>query len=219
LEFGSKTILTFIIFYLIGSFPTGYLFVRTIFSKDLTREGSGNVGTLNALKVSGSKLTGILVLIIDFLKGAVPVLLLVLVFNDNIIKVYLSSIFLILGHNYPVWLKFKGGRGLAASAGIFAVLNYWVLVSWCLIWLGYFLFKRNVLMSNFFATLLLPLFAIVLDRFNLHSTIKFLNHTDYNFFVVFVICISLLVLFNHVEVLSKILPLFGRNLNNNKQNN
>jgi glycerol-3-phosphate acyltransferase PlsY len=213
LEFGFNTILTFIIFYLIGSFPTGYLFVRTIFRKDITKEGSGNVGTLNALKVSGSKLVGVIVLIIDFLKGAVPVILLVVVFNENIVKIYLSSVFLIIGHNYPVWLRFRGGRGLAASAGIFAVLNYWVLISWCLIWLGYFLIKKNVLMSNFFATLFLPLFAIVLDRFNLHSTIKFINHANYNFFVVFVICVSLLVLFKHTEVISKILPSFGKNLN------
>jgi acyl phosphate:glycerol-3-phosphate acyltransferase len=212
LEFSVNTILTFLIFYLIGSFPTGYLFVRTIFMKDITKEGSGNVGTLNALEVSGSKLVGIVVLIIDFLKGAAPVLILVLVFNENVMTVYLSSVFLILGHNYPVWLKFKGGRGLAASAGIFAVLNYWVLLSWCLIWLGYFMFKKNLLMSNFFATLFLPLFAIALDKFNVHSTIKFLNHPDYNFFVVFVICVSLLVLFKHGDVFSKILPLFGKNL-------
>ena len=128
MEFGVNSILTFIICYLIGSFPTGYFFVKTSCKKDITKEGSGNVGTYNALQVSGSKAIGIIVLII--------------------------------GHNFSIWLKFKGGRGLAAGAGIFAVLNFWILVSWCLVWVIFYLFKKNVLLSNFFATLFLPLFAI-----------------------------------------------------------
>lgn len=214
--FGISSILTFLVCYLIGSFPTGYLFVKTAYSKDLTKEGSCNVGTLNALKVSGSKLTGIIVLIIDFLKGALPVFLLVTVFNENITTVYIGSIFLILGHNFPVWLKFKGGRGLASGAGIFAVLNFWVLVSWCFVWLVFFLLKKNVLLSNFFATLFLPLFAILLNVFKLQSTIKFANSEGNSLFVVFVICMSLLILFKHWEVISKILPSTGKNLNNNK---
>jgi len=213
MEFGVNSILTFIICYLIGSFPTGYFFVKTSCKKDITKEGSGNVGTYNALQVSGSKAIGIIVLIIDFLKGAVPVLLLVLVFDEDMTNVYISSIFLIIGHNFSIWLKFKGGRGLAAGAGIFAVLNFWILVSWCLVWVIFYLFKKNVLLSNFFATLFLPLFAILLDKYSVHSTIKFLNPSDNNLLAVFVICISLLVLFKHTEVLTKIFPSFGKNLN------
>lgn len=213
MNFGVNSILTFFICYLIGSFPTGYFFVKTTCKKDITKEGSGNVGTLNALKVSGSKAIGIVVLLIDFLKGAIPVLLLVMVFDEDMTNVYISSIFLIIGHNFPIWLKFKGGRGLAASAGIFAVLNYWVLISWCIVWVIFYIFKRNVLHSNFFATLFLPLFAIFINKYSVHTTIKFLNPSDNNLLVVFVICISLLVLFKHVEVLSKIFPSLGKNLN------
>jgi glycerol-3-phosphate acyltransferase PlsY len=213
LNFGVNSILTFFICYLIGSFPTGYFFVKAKYKKDITKEGSGNVGTLNALKVSGSKLIGIIVLLIDFLKGAIPVLLLVMVFDEDMTNVYISSIFIIIGHNFPVWLKFKGGRGLATGAGIFAVLNYWILISWCFVWIVFYIFKRNVLLSNFFATLFLPLVGILLNKYSVHSTIRFLNPSDNNLLVVFVICISLLVLFKHGEVLYRIFPSLGKNLN------
>jgi glycerol-3-phosphate acyltransferase PlsY len=125
----------------------------------------------------------------------------------------MSSIFLIIGHNFPVWLKFKGGSGLASSAGIFIVLNYWILISWCFVWIVFFIFKKKVLLSNFFATLFLPLFAILLEKYSVHSTINFLNPSDNNLLAVFVICIALLVLFKHVEVLSKIFPSLGKNVN------
>lgn len=213
MEFGVNSIIIFIICYLIGSFPTGYFFVKTICKKDITREGSGNVGTFNALKVSGSKAIGVIVLIIDFLKGAIPVLLLILVFDESMTNVYISSIFLIIGHNFSVWLKFKGGRGLAASAGIFAVLNYWILALWCLVWVIFFIFKKDVLISNFFATLFIPLFAILLDKYSVDNTIRFLNPSYNNLLAVFVVCISLLVLFKHVEVLAKIFPFYGKNFN------
>ncbi len=211
---GINSILTFLVCYLIGSFPSGYLFVKTAHSKDITKEGSCNVGTLNAMQVSGSKLTGILVLIFDFLKGALPVFLLVTVFNESITTVYIASLFLILGHNFPVWLKFKGGRGLATGAGIFLVLNYWILISWSLIWITLILFRKSILVSNLLATLFLPLIAILLFSFHKISTIEFVNSEGSNIFVVFVICISMLVLFRHWEVLAKYLPFTRKNLNN-----
>jgi acyl phosphate:glycerol-3-phosphate acyltransferase len=213
LEFGLNSILTFLICYLAGSFPTGYLLVKTSHSKDITKEGSRNVGTLNALKVSGSKKIGILVLVIDFLKGAVPVFLLAEIFNCDIETLYIASIFLLLGHNFPVWLKFKGGRGLAAGAGIFAVLNYWILFSWCLVWVILKLFRQSILISNFIATIALPLFAIVFDMFDIITTISAVNSTGTNLFVLFVICISLIVIIRHTEVIGKLFPSAAKNIN------
>ncbi len=213
MEFGVITILTFLICYLIGSFPTGYLFVKAAHHKDITKEGSGNVGTFNAITVSGSKKLGIVVLLLDFIKGALPVFLLISVFNENILTVYIASLCLIIGHNFPVWLKFKGGRGLATGAGIFLVLNYWILISWCVIWVVLMLFKRGVLMSNFYATLFLPLFAILLNALGTRITIHAVNTEGINQFVVFVIFVSLLVIFRHTEVLIKIFPFAAKNLN------
>ena len=213
MEFGLNSILTFLICYLIGSFPTGYLFVKTSHRKDLTKEGSGNVGTLNAVTVSGSKLIGVLVLVFDFLKGAVPVFLLAGVFNEDVITLYIASIFLILGHNFPVWLKFKGGRGLATGAGIFAVLNYWVLISWCLVWILLKLFKQDVLISNFIATLFLPAAAVILNLLNIQTTISIVSPSGANLFVIFIICISMLVIIRHTEILTKIFPASAKNFN------
>lgn len=213
MEFGLYSILTFLICYLIGSFPSGYLFVKTSHRKDITKEGSGNVGTFNAVTVSGSKLIGFLVLIFDFLKGVVPMYILAKVYNYDIITLYAASIFLILGHNYSVWLKFKGGRGLATGAGIFIVLNYWILISWCLVWIILRLFKQDVLFSNFIATLFLPLFAIVLNLLDIKTTINVISSSGINLFVVFVICISLLVVIKHMEVLGKIFPTEAKNFN------
>lgn len=212
MEFGVITILTFLICYLIGSFPTGYLFVKAAHHKDLTKEGSGNVGTFNAVTVSGSKKLGIVVLLLDLIKGALPVFLLISVFNENILTVYIASLCLIIGHNFPVWLKFKGGRGLATGAGIFVVLNYWILISWCVTWVVLMLFKRGVLMSNFYATLFLPLFAILLNALGARITIHAVNTEGINQFVVFVIFVSLLVIFRHTEVLIKIFPFTAKNL-------
>lgn len=206
MELGFNSILAFLICYLIGSFPTGYLFVKTAHSKDLTKEGSGNVGTLNAVMVSGSKLIGILVLIIDFLKGAVPVFLLASVFGYDVITLYGSSIMLVLGHNFSVWLKFKGGRGLATSAGIFAVLNFWILISWCVVWIVLKVFKQEVLISNFIATASLPLPAIILNLLDLRFTIHLVNSAGESLFVIFVICISLIVIIKHTEVLGRLFP-------------
>jgi len=204
LEFGLNSILTFLIYYLIGSFPAGYLFVKTSHSKDITKEGSGNVGTFNAIKVSGSKLVGVLVLIFDFFKGTVPVFLLVKVFNYDLVTIYIASLFLVIGHNYSVWLKFKGGRGLATGAGIFFVLNYWILIFWCLVWIVLRLFKKELLISNYIATLFLPFFATVLYLLNIVSTINVSDSSSINLFIIFAICISLLVIIKHTEVLGNI---------------
>lgn len=213
MEFGLNSILTFLICYLIGSFPTGYLFVKASHRKDITKEGSGNVGTFNAVQVSGSKIIGVLVLVIDFLKGAVPIFLLANILNYDLTALYIASIFLVLGHNFPVWLKFRGGRGLATGAGIFAVLNYWILISWCLVWIILKLFKQDVLISNFIATLFLPFFAIGLDLFGISATVNITNSAHINLFVVFVVCISLLVIIRHTEVFRNIFPSAAKNLN------
>jgi glycerol-3-phosphate acyltransferase PlsY len=114
--------------YLAGSIPFGYLIVRIFHSKDISKEGSGNVGALNAYKVSQSKLIAAAVLVLDFLKGALTVYVLIYVLFLNGPAVLVLSCFIIAGHNYSVWLKFKGGRGLASAAGIFLVINYALLI-------------------------------------------------------------------------------------------
>jgi glycerol-3-phosphate acyltransferase PlsY len=192
--------------YLIGSLPTGYLFVKYFHKKDITQEGSGNVGTLNAYQVSHSHITTVSVLIFDVLKGVLPVYLINYISNYDILTVYTGSVFIIIGHNYPVWLKFKGGRGLASAAGIFAVINFALIVTWCIVWVAARLLKKGTLFSNFIATAVLPFSVILLRSFyNDTFTIMFsVYEYNYNYFIIFVFIVTILILIKHGEVFLKL---------------
>ena len=196
-------ILACICCYLFGSIPNGYLLVKYYCRKDIRNEGSGNVGTFNAFLVSNSRLVCVLVLILDVLKGLIPVLLMLFVF--------ISSIFIIVGHNYPVWLNFKGGRGLASAAGIFLLLNFGLLVSWVIIWSLYYYFKKDVLASNFVATVSLAIIAVVFQSFFI-SLGPLVSPEHYNFIILFTIIISFLIVIKHKTILSKLIPFTAKNL-------
>jgi glycerol-3-phosphate acyltransferase PlsY len=114
--------------YLIGSIPFAYIFAKWRTGKDLRNEGSGNIGTLNSYEVTGSKTVGILTLIFDVLKGAVPTWVAMLYCSDAVVLPL--AVALIVGHCFPIWLKFKGGRGLATAAGITLSINWLLLILW-----------------------------------------------------------------------------------------
>lgn len=186
--------------YIIGSFPTAYLLVKYKTSKDLTKEGSGNVGTLNSFTVSKSKFIGIAVLLIDILKGVLPVYFMMFVMPHPYQSVMLGACALILGHNYPVWLKFKGGRGLATGAGIFMVINYYIFIGWCAVWLVVFLLKRKVLIANTFATFLLPVYVLLINLFSFLVVNSNVMGFSLNYFTVYSIIITVIILSRHTEV-------------------
>ena len=106
------------VFYLIGSIPTAYILVRLKYNKNLTEEGSGNIGARNTLDVTQSKSDGIIVLLVDLLKGLLPSLFLIMYSELNREEMILPMTLLVAGHNFSVWLKFKGGRGLSTAAGV-----------------------------------------------------------------------------------------------------
>jgi len=121
--------------YLIGSIPFGYIVSRWKHGIDIRKVGSGNVGARNVLEVTQDKSSGMLVLILDLLKGAVPVLVLLLLTRNPAIPWVCFAI--VLGHCYPVWLRFRGGRGLATAAGVLLVLSPAFLVLWLILyWLS-----------------------------------------------------------------------------------
>ncbi len=204
--FSSSFLLAALFCYLVGSIPTGYLLVKAAKGKDITKEGSGNVGTLNAFLVSKSKRLGALVLILDFLKGSLPVIILLYLLKLNPIDAMFSSCFIILGHNYSIWLKFKGGRGLASSAGILAVINYVLLATWCLIWLISYAIKRAVLISNVAATVLIPVLILIFRRLYYSVIVPALPENSFGYFFAFILVIVLLVLIKHRSVFNTIIP-------------
>jgi len=193
-----------VVCYLIGSIPTAYIFVRLKLKRDITEEGSGNVGALNAGKVTDSKLTGAVVLVIDLLKGLIPVYLMLYVFAMNFNVVMAGASFLILGHNYPVWLGFKGGRGLATGTGIFLTINYFVFVGWCFSWIICFFIKKNVLVANAVSTATIPVYVYLIGLLGLHQASKSVQTFSFLYFSIFTIIIILLILSRHLVVLKNL---------------
>lgn len=201
--FTVSNLIIFVLCYIIGSFPTAYLLVKAKSKKDLTKEGSGNIGTLNSFQVSGSKSVGIAVLLIDLFKGFLPVYFMLYIMPHPYSSAMIGASALILGHNYPVWLKFKGGRGLATGAGIFIVVNFYILIGWVIIWGIVFTFKRKVLIANTVATFLLPIYVLLVNvvPFMLINT----NVNDYSlyYFNIFSVIITLIILSRHLEVFKR----------------
>jgi len=127
--------------YLLGSIPFGYIFTKFFLKKDIRDVGSGNIGATNALR-SGNKLIGYLTLVFDIGKAVIPVLFVKINYPDLI---FLSSLCAFLGHVFPLWLKFKGGKGVATYLGILFVINISYGIIFITIWLFiYFLSRFNI---------------------------------------------------------------------------
>ncbi len=122
-----------VIGYLIGSIPSAYLITKRHAGLDLREHGSRNIGTMNAYEVTGKKSIGSLVLVADILKGLLPVLLFEIAGYSTALLVLMPA--LVLGHCYPIWLKFHGGRGLATMAGASLLVNPAVVIFWLLFYL------------------------------------------------------------------------------------
>jgi acyl phosphate:glycerol-3-phosphate acyltransferase len=130
--------------YLLGSIPTAYVLVRWRSGIDLQHAGSGNVGALNSFEVTRSRAVGLSVLVLDLLKGVAAVLAGRWIGGDAALAPLASALAAVLGHNFPVWLGFKGGRGLATAAGA-SLLVFWGLVpAWCILWALAFAIVRSV---------------------------------------------------------------------------
>jgi acyl phosphate:glycerol-3-phosphate acyltransferase len=142
--------------FFIGSFPTAYLMVRGSSGQDLRKEGSGNIGALNAYEVSRKRWLGLAVLAVDVLKGALPIALLRLLHGDDFMASGVVLIGLVLGHNYSPWTGFKGGRGLATAAGGALLINPLLVLLWGIAWCIVFFAFRNIHAGNIAASVAAP---------------------------------------------------------------
>lgn len=138
--------------YFIGSIPTAYLLVRWKSRLDIRTAGSGNVGTLNSYQVSKSWLVGGVVLVVDVLKGAGATLLGAAITGGTMFFAALAGLAAILGHNYPVWLRFHGGRGLAPALGTALVVCWPIAPVWVALWLVAYALLRSVNPANALAS-------------------------------------------------------------------
>ncbi|MBI5217095.1 MAG: glycerol-3-phosphate acyltransferase [Ignavibacteriae bacterium] len=184
--------------YLLGSFPTAYLFVKQATRLDIRESGSKNVGAMNAFEVSNSKLTGTLVMLIDIVKGTLAVVFSAQLFGwQNGLAIGLSGIASIVGHNYPVWLNFRGGRGLSTTAGVMLVLSWLFVVIWCSVFaFGYKLFD-DIHKANIFASVVSPLAMFLLPERLLKATLLPSITSEVAVIVSFVACV--LILLRHAD--------------------
>jgi glycerol-3-phosphate acyltransferase PlsY len=143
--------ISFIVFsYLLGSIPFGYLIFYFSEGKDIRTLGSGNIGATNVLRSKG-KLAGMLTLALDMIKGAVPVFY-GLIHFDLPWFVLLGALAVLLGHVFPVFLKFRGGKGVASLVGVFLVFYYPALLVFLAVFLLILKLTRFVSLASLLAT-------------------------------------------------------------------
>ena len=139
-----ELILIISISYLMGSIPFGLILTKVFLKKDIREVGSGNIGATNVLR-TGNKTIGYLTLILDVLKAVLPVLYIKYKFPE---LVYISSLSVFIGHVFPVWLKFKGGKGVAAYVGILFSINYILGIVFAFSWLTIFFISGDEINSD-----------------------------------------------------------------------
>lgn len=144
--------------YLLGSIPFGLVLARIMGLGNLREIGSGNIGATNVLR-TGNKLAAFLTLLFDAGKGGVAVLVASALFGGTAAQI--AALFAFLGHLYPVWLKFRGGKGVATFLGIMLALNFWVGLAACMTWLAAALVTRISSMGALAASLSAPLWLYV----------------------------------------------------------
>ena len=151
-----------IISYLIGSIPFGFIFTKIFLKKDIRDIGSGNIGATNALR-TGNKSIGYSTLVLDILKAVVPVIYVKIFYQDFL---HIVSLCVFLGHVFPVWLKFKGGKGVATYIGILFALNIYFGIIFTISWFITFLISKYSSMSSLVGAASIPIYLIILAQFD-----------------------------------------------------
>lgn len=196
-------ILIIIISYLLGSIPTAYLILKKIKGIDIRKAGSGNVGGMNAFEVSGKKIVGITVFLIDFLKGFLAVTITKELFENNFLNVGLAVIFVVFGHCFSIWIGFKGGRGLATALGSTFSFIPSAFIIWGIVWLITYLFKKDIHLGNIWATI--STMILLLINYNFFNQFNLPKAEDQISYSLVVIATLSIILVKHLEPLRMIL--------------
>ena len=165
--------------YLMGSIPFGFLLTKLILKKDIRDIGSGNIGATNVLR-TGNKFIGYTTLILDIIKAIIPVIYIKINYPDYI---FIASLCAFLGHVFPLWLKFRGGKGVATYLGILFSLNIIYGLIFISVWILTFLISKYSSLSSILATFSIPAYLILFENNN------------YIFFLI----MSVLIFYTHRE--------------------
>ena len=168
-----NNLLLIILFYLIGSLPFALILTKLSGFGDIRNIGSGNIGATNVLR-TGNKLLAIIVLALDILKGLIPYLIIHIYFNElNLLNKIFLCHFAVIGHIYPIWLKFKGGKGVATYIGFLFGLNPYIAISFLLIWLVVAYMSKYSSLGSLVGIFVAPVYFILIN-FNLIISIFFI---------------------------------------------
>ena len=149
-----------IVCYLMGSIPFGFILTKIFLKKDIRKIGSGNIGATNALR-TGNKIIGYSTLILDILKAVVPVIYVKIFYQDLL---YIASLCAFLGHVFPIWLKFKGGKGVATYVGILFTINFYLGIVFTISWCVTFFVSKFSSLSSLVAALSIPVYLLILTQ-------------------------------------------------------
>ena len=172
--------------YLMGSIPFGFLLTKFFLKKDIRKVGSGNIGATNALR-TGNKIVGYSTLFFDILKAIIPVIFIKIYYSEYL---YISSLCVFLGHVFPIWLKFNGGKGVATYVGILCCINIYLGISFGIVWLITFHIFKYSSLSSLAGSLSVPIFNF------------FLLKDEMGFFI---IIMFILIFFTHRENIKRLL--------------
>ena len=149
-----------IVCYLMGSIPFGFILTKIFLKKDIRKIGSGNIGATNALR-TGNKIIGYSTLILDILKAVVPVIYVKIFYQDLL---YIASLCAFLGHVFPIWLKFKGGKGVATYVGILFTINFYLGIVFTISWCVTFFVSKFSSLSSLVGALSVPVYFLILTQ-------------------------------------------------------
>jgi acyl phosphate:glycerol-3-phosphate acyltransferase len=148
--------------YFLGSIPFGFILTKIFLKKDIRNIGSGNIGATNALR-TGNKTLGYTTLLLDITKAVLPVLYIKFNHPDYI---FIASLCAFLGHVFPLWLNFKGGKGVATYVGILFSINLILGLIFVVSWAITFLISKYSSLSSLVASLMIPIYLIFLKNYN-----------------------------------------------------
>jgi glycerol-3-phosphate acyltransferase PlsY len=169
-----------IVSYLMGSIPFGLILTKIFLNKDIREIGSGNIGATNALR-TGNKLIGYSTLILDIVKAIIPVIFVKINHPDLI---YIASLCAFLGHVFPIWLKFKGGKGVATYVGILFSINLLLGIIFAASWGIIFLMFRYSSLSSIIGSISIPIYILMTDQisnaifFSIMFVLIFFTHRE-----------------------------------------
>ena len=177
--------LIILVSYLFGSIPFGLLLTKIFLKKDIREIGSGNIGATNVLR-AGNKILGYLTLVLDILKAVLPILYIKFFMNDYL---YISALSIFIGHVFPIWLKFKGGKGVASYLGILCCLDIFTALIFGVVWISIFILFKFSSLSSLLASLTIPIFHFFYN-----------SNSDYYFYFMMFI----LIFFTHRENIKRL---------------